>query len=329
MIAPPSQPSLTATGFSGGTSAAVDDFVQNARCGVSLPAPGHGETAERFASLRRSSHMNASVGRLLEAHEDAVAILAEAAVLPPAHTSLAVWASGPTDNVRLTRNANSYTLSGSRSFCGGAAIVDAALVLCESSEGEQIVLVDVTSANVHVDPTSWTVPAFREAGICTVHFDDIEVTPPQCIGPPNWYGARSGFWFGAMGVAALWAGLADSLFERLPELQRRKDSLSELAFATIDTSMWSVSALLSYAADRIDGHHTDRRQPNLFGMVDAVSCRHAIRTHIDVAIKCFDEEVGPAPYVRDAALAQLRSELAIALSQHHGQRDLLMLRTVR
>ena len=212
-------------------------------------------------------------------------------------------------------------LSGRRSFCGGASIVDAALVLCASEQGEQIVLVDLLDPNVHVAPSTWTANAFRNAAVRTVHFDQYVIGADRFIGPPNWYGARPGFWFGAVGVTALWAGLADALLHYLPDLQRRSDSTSDLARATIETSMWAVSATLSYVAECIDGSR-NRVPAHTNSKLDAVSARIAMRAHIDSVTKYFDQEIGPAPYATQPALAQLRNELALALSQHHGTREL-------
>ena len=46
--------------------------------GKLLPQPGGGQTASRWAVLAAVSEQNLTAGRVLEAHSDALAILAEA-----------------------------------------------------------------------------------------------------------------------------------------------------------------------------------------------------------------------------------------------------------
>ena len=54
--------------------------------GRMLPQPGRGETAARWAVLAAASRESLTVGRVLEAHSDALAILAEAGEPVPAGT---------------------------------------------------------------------------------------------------------------------------------------------------------------------------------------------------------------------------------------------------
>ena len=199
-------------------SPAVVSFLDDARRGLSLPFPGHGKTSERLRALRAQAATDTSVGRLLEAHGDAMAILFEASVRPPPHAALAVWASGPTTSVRVEKDDSGFVLNGRRSFCGGATIVDAALVTADSPDGERLVLVDLNQPGVSVDSRTWKVAAFRDAGIATVHFTDVHVETASFIGPPGWFGSRPGFWFGAVGVGAVWAGMADLLLSSLPDV---------------------------------------------------------------------------------------------------------------
>lgn len=305
------------------TSSAVAAFLGEARRGLSLPFPGHGRTAERLRALRDQSANDASVGRLFEAHTDAIAILFEAGVQPPSFTALAVWASGPTTSTFLDKKGDSFVLNGKRSFCGGASIVDAALVTADSPQGERLVLVDLRRSGVFVDSASWKSEAFRDAGIATVQFSDARVAPGALIGPPGWYGTRPGFWYGAVGVAAMWAGITDSLLARLPLLLRHRDQISGAATGAIQASMWAVAALLDQAGAQIDGLPDTRSAQS--GKAIALACRHTVRSHLESAILAFDQEVGPAAIAFDSDLGRTRSELTMSMAQTHGPRDLVIL----
>ncbi len=304
-------------------SPAVQSFLHEARGGLSLPIPGHGKTPERLRALRTQAGTDASVGRLLEAHSDAIAILFEASVRPPPLAALAVWASGPTTSARVEMKGDGFVLNGKRSFCGGATIVDAALVTVDSPDGERLVLVHLDEPGISVDSSTWKVPAFHDAGVATVFFDDVRLDTRSLIGPPGWYGSRPGFWFGAVGVAAVWAGIADLLLASLPALRRHGDDISHVATGSVEAAMWAVSALLDQAASQIDAPSaTDavRRARSI-----ALSCRHSVRSQLESAILAFDQEVGPAAVAFDAVLARTRTELQMSLAQTHGARDLILL----
>ena len=304
-------------------SPAVVSFLHDARRGLSLPFPGHGKTPERLRALRAQAATDTSVGRLLEAHSDAMAILFEASVRPPPLAALAVWASGPTTSARVEKKGAGFVLNGRRSFCGGATIVDAALVTADSPDGERMILVHLNQPGVSVDSATWKVAAFRDAGIATVHFTDVRVETASFIGPPGWYGSRPGFWFGAVGVGAVWAGMADLLLSSLPGLRRHGDDISRVATGSVEAALWAVSALLDQAASQIDAPSVSDPVPRARSI--ALSCRHSVRSQLESAILAFDQEVGPAAVAFDATLARTRTELQMSLAQTHGARDLLLL----
>lgn len=298
-------------------------FLRDARRGIDLPLPGGGNTVERFAEFRRQGAANASVGRLYEAHADAFAILREARRAITPGKALAVWAAGGSKPLRLIGDpeGQDFVLDGRKVFCGGSSLVDAALVTAEGVNGQRLVMVDLKQPGVWVDSTTWKIAAFRDAGIGTVDFCQVPIMADCVIGPPNWYGSRTGFWHGAVGVAAVWAGIADSIVARIPELLRRNDQLTNAAIGEVRATSWAVGALLSAAAAQIDAY------PNLAHTEMALSCRYSVRVHIDRMMQIFDQEVGPAGAAFNADLNRTRQELALALSQSHGARDLATIAT--
>lgn len=308
-------------------SLAVRTFVRRARAGISLPFPGLGNTAERFRVLRAEAAADASVGRLFEAHADALAISFEAGISAPLHSALAVWASGSTASTCVEETIDGSLLNGKRSFCGGASIVDAALMTTDSPEGERLVLIRLNQPGISVDTHTWRTEAFREAGVSTVYFDNVRIEADSIIGPPGWYGQREGFWFGAVGVASVWAGMADTLLAALPVIRRKRDDVSRIANGTIQSSMWAVSALLEEAARQLDEIRPipDRRDRIRIAKSVALCTRQTVRSHLEDAMSAFDQEVGPGLMAFEKDLARLRIELSMSLGQAHGPRDLLVL----
>ena len=300
-------------------------FLSLARHAPPVPQPGSGRTFDRFSRIRACSRANPSFGRLVEAHFDAAAILTEAGIAPPERQALAVWASGPSDAVRLERVNGSNVLCGSRSFCGGGIVVDAALLTAGAVTGEQLVLVDLNTPGIAVDPGTWPSSAFEDAGVCTVTFDRVFVDDAALVGPTNWYGSRGGFWMGAAGIAAAWAGIADALLNHYSTLRHRNDDVRSIATGGIMASLWAVDAALATAATKFDeiGLGGDKAELKRH----ALSCRHTVRAQIESAMLWFDHEAGPAPLISNPDLARCRSELDLALAQNHGLRDLLALAT--
>ena len=62
-------------------------------------------------------------------------------------------------------------------------------------------------------PSGWKSSAMADTETVAVDFNDVRVAESRVIGGPNWYLSRPGFWHGAIGPAACWAGGAVSLIE--------------------------------------------------------------------------------------------------------------------
>ena len=195
----------------------IPKFLDHARSQQSTPLTGSGHTAERFAVLRVAAADDPSLGRLIESHEDALAIHTEAGRDVPRGAALAVWAAESRGGLVLHRSGSGFRVVGTKGFCGGASVVDAALVTVawtdagpDGSSPTSLVLVPVRDAGVRVHPNEWRQPAFAEADVCSVELD-LEIGADRLIGPPGFYTDRPGVWQGAVGVAAVWAGIGDAL----------------------------------------------------------------------------------------------------------------------
>lgn len=295
----------------------VATFAAAARDGFALPQPGCGRTADRFDSLRAHARRDGSLGRLVESHVDALAIFSEAGRCPPARAALAVWASESACNLVLRREGQGFRLKGTKRFCGGAPIVDAALVTARAQDDDPsepvIILVDLRQPGVVIDGSAWAAPAFTEAGICSVHFD-VRLDASCVVGPPRFYTDRPGFWQGAVGIGAVWAGMGDALIDDAKF--RSNDTLASVARGEIAALRWGIDAALAHAAATIDA------SPMATGHHLAIAARHVVGTNLTDILRLLDHETGPAPIAFDARWQQRRLELTMSLLQSHGRRDL-------
>lgn len=136
----------------------VLSFRSTALCVVEMALPGSGRTAERFAALRSFACTDPSLGRLVESHADAVAILREAGLCPPTDQALAVWASESGGKLVVRETTHGLRLEGKKGFCGGAPMIDAALVTAsyehDAVSEPVLVLVDLHQPGTDIDPSS-------------------------------------------------------------------------------------------------------------------------------------------------------------------------------
>ena len=293
-------------------------FQSIALSAVELPLPASGRTGERFAALRSFARADPSLGRLVESHADAVAILREAGRCPPTGQALAVWASESGGKLVVRDGLAGLRIEGTKGFCGGATMIDAALVSARyDRQGVSepiLVLVDLHQPGIDIDPTSWTAPAFADAGISTVRFD-LDIGRMSLVGPPAFYTNRPGFWHGAVGVAAVWAGIADALIAEAKF--RSNDRLAELAHGEIAAHRWGVDAALAHAASLIDA------SPHADSHGVAIAARSVVATHLTEILRLLDQETGPAPIAFNPRWQQRRTELTMSILQSHGRRDIL------
>lgn len=134
-----------------------------ASLGEMMPLPGGGQTAARHRRLMQIGRENLSLARLAEGHWDAVAILAEAGRAPAAGALYAVWASEiPNEPVSLDTRGSRRTISGKKTFCSGAGLVDHALVTVGLPD-RRLIDIDLraTGSSVQFDDSEWKTTAFK------------------------------------------------------------------------------------------------------------------------------------------------------------------------
>jgi alkylation response protein AidB-like acyl-CoA dehydrogenase len=284
-----------------------------------LPLPGGGRTAERHQLLAETAREDLSLAKLAEAHWDAAAILAEAGRSAEPNMLYAVWASEiPGHAVRLERTTDGFQISGEKPFCSGLGIVDRAL-LTVGLPHPCLIEVDLrkNSSQISYDLEVWKTEAFRntQTGAITLH--ELWVSPDSLIGGPAWYLERPGFWHGACGPAACWAGGVAGLLD-FALVSKRDDPHTLAHLGAMQAAVWGMYALLKQAADEIDAAPSDPKA----AQIRALKVRHLIEGMGTATLQRFARAYGPYPLSMNEETASRYQEVGLYMRQSHAERDL-------
>jgi alkylation response protein AidB-like acyl-CoA dehydrogenase len=261
-----------------------------------------------------------SLARIAEAHTDAIAILREARAEPKLSAIYGVWASdGPHSQVTAKMlEGGDVRVCGTKQYCSGSSIVDAALVTAHSDHGLLLIDLSLDTHGVILGPSKWSNAGFADTATTPVDFNDVLVPHESMIGGPGWYLARPGFWHGAIGPAACWAGGAISLVEAATRL-RRKDPHSRAQLGALQSIQWGLEAVLAQAGAAIDADPADR---NNEARVRALKVRHLIERWCTEVADRFGRATGPQLLAFDETVARQYAALSLYIRQCHAERDL-------
>ncbi len=255
------------------------------------------------------------VGRLVEAHADAIAITAElgASLVEPGQR-WGVWAAGPADSVRARPEGARWRLDGMKGWCSGAGLATHALLDASALSGQQLFAVELDAPGVVVGPSTWVGPGMARADTRSVTFQQAAAV---AVGGAGQYLARPGFWAGAIGVAACWHGGTLTVAQALLDQSRHHSEPHLLAhLGAVQVALQENQAVLSAAAARLDDCFRRDHQV-LAGTVRATVERNAAEVMDRVG-----RALGPAPLAHDSRHAAVVADLTVYIRQHHGERDL-------
>jgi alkylation response protein AidB-like acyl-CoA dehydrogenase len=299
-----------------------------AKYGDRLPLPGCGETAVRWALLAEVAAADLTAARILEAHSDALAILAEATVAGeysqpvPAGTWGVFAAEGPGVRLDATDGPCGWRLTGTKPWCSLGGVLDHALVTAHAGPQRRLFAVDLHEPSVHADPPSgWAARGLRNVPSGPVHF---AATPAYPVGRPSWYLTRPGFAWGGLGVAACWYGGAHALAHslRAAAAGREPDGLLSMHVGAADVAMYGAAASLLEAARAVDD--SDPRDGRA-GELLALRVRSVVVDAAERVLAHVAHALGPAPLAFDEEHARRVADLQIYIRQHHAERDLATL----
>ncbi|MCC4596051.1 acyl-CoA dehydrogenase [Xanthomonas campestris pv. phormiicola] len=281
-----------------------------------LPLPGAGSTLDRWRILAEIAAADVCLAKVLEAHYDAQAILAELGTAAAAPGQLfAVWAAEAPDARLVYRMdaAQHGEVHGRKAWCSGAGIVDAALLTAHDEDRQQLVQVHLRQPGIGIDTQAWAAVGMARVVSGPVTFAAV---PASAIGAPGEYLTRPGFWHGGAGIAACWFGAATAVAERLrahPKLPR--DAHAAMHLGAIDQQLGAARALLRELAAAIDAAPEDEHRHAVIRLRSFVE-----RAASDVLDRV-GRALGPAPLCSDREHAMRCADLAVFVRQSHAEHD--------
>ncbi|WP_231568667.1 acyl-CoA dehydrogenase family protein [Rhodococcus sp. MEB064] len=297
-------------------SAAVRTIVADTG---NLPLPGSGATGERWTALTDWTRADTVVGRLLEAHYDAAAILAEAGADPVSSGQLwGVWAAEVAPAVEARRLADgSWTLSGRKQWCSGAHRCTHALVTARADGVSRLFAVVLDRSTVRPEPNSWPPVGMHDSDTGAVSFDGARAS---AVGDPDFYTGRAGFWHGAIGVAACWfgaaSGVAEPLYRRAGEGRAGPHALAHLG--AVDAALAACRHTFEGAAAAVDRHPDSLEDAR----IRAFRVRAIVERAAQEVLDRVGRALGAAPWALDDAHARRAADLTVYLRQSHAEVDL-------
>jgi hypothetical protein len=288
--------------------------------GRMLPQPGGGDTAVRWAVLAAVSRESLTAGRVLEAHSDALAILAEAGEPAPEGTWGVFAAEAAPHRLEARERGGCVALHGVKPWCSLAEQLDAALITAHVGSGRQLFRVPLQHPSVTFEPAEgWVARGLRTVTSAAIHLDG---TPAVPVGPPGWYLERPGFAWGGMGVAACWHGGATGVQATLvARSAEHSGELSALHVGLVDAALHASESVLARAAALID----DGQAEGPAGEDLALRVRAVVADAAECTLRQVGHALGPAPLAFDEEHARRVADLELYLRQHHAERDLARL----
>ncbi len=301
------------------TAESVGPLLRAARAAgaLDLPLPGCGATLARWQALAEMSAADLVLGRLAEAHADAVAILAELGSARP-DGLYGVWAAEPPwARVEAAHTAAGWVLNGRKAWCSGALLLDRALVTAHAADGRR--LFDIAVRGLTPVADSWAAVGMAASGSVSVELGEVSAVP---VGGPGAYLDRPGFWHGGAGVAACWYGGALGAARVLLRAARSaaRDPHAVAHLGAVDALVAGLGAHLAVAAAEIDAdpHGPAARQR-------ALRLRSRVEAGATEILDRVGRGLGAGPLCLDPVQARRAADLPVYLRQSHAERDLAAL----
>lgn len=295
-----------------------------------LPRPGGGDTLGLFDALATVAAADLTAARVLEAHTDALAILAQAAAdTDTDHTAAAddvSWgvfaAEAPGQRVSATLGTDGWQLDGVKPWCSLAGSLDHALVTAHTTpEGtlpgrRRLFAVDLTAPGITVQEGAWVATGLTQVPSGPVSFAGAAAVP---VGADGWYLDRPGFSWGGIQVAACWWGGAIGVARRLraAAADREPDQIMLAHLGAVDLALRGAGAALADAAAAIDNGEA----VGAAGALLAARVRGLVARSVDEVLTRVGHALGPAPLALECRHARRVADLGLYVRQHHAERD--------
>lgn len=283
-----------------------------------LPAPGGGQTWQRWRALAAVAALDLSLAKIYEGHTDALAILVELSGVA-SEGLWAVWAAEPPSaRVTFRGDREGGTVSGRKSWCSGATVVDHAVMSAWTDSGEPILVqVAMGQPGIVVETGGWDAVGMAASESVSVGFDGARA---RAVGAAGDYVTRPGFWHGGAGIAAVWYGGAVAIAQALANSSRiASDPHAAAHLGAVDVALRAARALLIDTAAWIDAN------PRAEAGAAALRVRACVEAAANEVLLRTGRALGPGPLCGDAAHAQRCADLPVFLRQSHAEHDLVAL----
>ncbi len=293
-----------------------------------LPVPGGGRTAARWRALSAVAAGDLTAARVVEAHTDALAILAELAADPlittgpafevPTGSTWGVFAAeGGGHRLQARPDGDRWLLTGSKPWGSLADRLTHALITAHTAGGSRrLFAVELSHPGVHTGDTTWFARGLSDVPSGVVRLADCPAVP---VGPDGWYLDRAGFAWGGIGVAACWYGGAVAVARRLRAAAdaRDPDQIALMHLGAIDAGLSAARTMLAVAAAEVDAG----RATGSAGTLLAARVRAVVAGVAEDVLRRVGHALGPAPLAMELPHARRVADLELYLRQHHAERD--------
>jgi alkylation response protein AidB-like acyl-CoA dehydrogenase len=188
-----------------------------------LPVMGCANTNEVAALLTLAGQGNLSVGRIFEAHLNALHLIARygSATRPGDGRLYALWVTDPpTNGLQMRRSGNRIVLAGRKQFCSAAGHATGALVTAQDENGDTRMLVLPLGIGETVTPLPSPLQGMRAAVTGAVDFTGCETSTQALLGGTGDYLREPDFSAGAWrGSAVALGGLTALLDHAMAQLR--------------------------------------------------------------------------------------------------------------
>jgi len=284
----------------------------------------------RWRSLTALAAGDLTAARVIEAHTDALAILAEAGADPAVGavpistiggTEESTWgvfaAEGSGVRVEARQDGGHWLLTGTKPWCSLAARLSHALITAHTGEGlRRLFAIDLRATGVQSTDSGWVARGLADVPSGPIDLVDVRAVP---VGPDGWYLRRPGFAWGGIGVAACWYGGAVGVARILRDALsvREPDQIAAMHLGAVDAALTGARAVLDEAAVLLDSG----RGAGSDGVLLASRVRTIVARAAEDILERVGHCLGPAPLARDERHARRVADLQLYLRQHHAERD--------
>jgi alkylation response protein AidB-like acyl-CoA dehydrogenase len=168
----------------------ADEIKRLRQAGALAPICGNAPVGTLASLLGRAGQGNLSVGPILEAHVNALHLIARygKAVSWQDGQLFALWVTDPPENgLRMRQIGERIVLTGGKQFCSAAGSATGALVTARDVEGGTRMLVLPLGNGETITPLPSPLQGMRAAVTGAVDFTDCETSADALLGQPGDY----------------------------------------------------------------------------------------------------------------------------------------------